>query len=249
MKKQTTNDIQATDQVAEIIITHPQLLKSVLRMGISPALGNTTLAEACSGKSMELELCLEILRISSDPNYKPQTLSRYALLPLVEFYSSSISALRPWFDILGKHLHSLESLQEGLGYSAVIKFFDIYKERVERFISQQEEQLKDTITHLYELFYSPVITEEDLELINKGLLLTNKEEGDIPSNEIGDIYSLLLRHTKVPENQLMYCGTMLQVSDLKYSLECINNIRAKLLYPMVADMARQIRKRKPETEG
>lgn len=247
MKQLHKGGIQASDQVADIIIKYPQLLKPFLNMDIRPALGNTTLQEACDGKSMDLELCIELLRLTIDSRYKPQSVSRYALLPLVDYYSKSLSNLRPWLRILGQHFQRMsESQKEEIGYVAVIKFYDSYAKRLERFISVQEQQLKETVTHLYELFYSPVLTEEDLKLLKSATDLTNKD-GEIPSNELQDILSLLLRHTKAPENPVMYCGAMQQLGDLKSGIDSLNGIRAKLLYPMVNEMVRHIRKRKQET--
>lgn len=250
MRQQSKKDILGTDQVADIIIKYPQLLKPVLRIGIYPSLGNTTLQEACCGKSMDLELSLEVLRLTIDPRHKPASLSRYSLLPLVEYYCKSLSSLKPWLNTLDLHLKKLtETQKEDIGFAAVTKFYENYSNNLMRFISGQEHQLKETLTQLYELFYSPVYTDEDIELAQKALTLTNKEEGEAPSSEIEDIISLLLRHTKLPESPILYCGIMQQLNDIKNTIESLNAIRAKLLYPMVNDMVRQVKKRKQETEA
>ena len=55
--------------------------------------------------------------------------------------------------------------------------------------------------------------------------------------------------TKAPENPILYCGAMQQLSELKSGIDSLNDIRAKLLYPMVNEMVRHIRKRKIETEA
>ena len=92
---------------------------------------------------------------------------------LVDYYSKSLSELRPWLRILGQHFQRMsESQKEEIGYVAVINFYETYAKRLERFISTQEQQLKDTVTHLYELFYSPVLSEEDLELLKNATNLT-----------------------------------------------------------------------------
>ena len=51
MKQPHKGEIQVSDQVADIIIKYPQLLKPFLNMDIRPSLGNTTLQEACDGKA------------------------------------------------------------------------------------------------------------------------------------------------------------------------------------------------------
>lgn len=250
MTTQSKTRILASDQVADIIIKYPRLLSPLLLMGIRPALGNTSLHDACQGKSMGLELCVELLHLTIDLNYKPRSLSRYALLPLVDYYSKSLEGLRPWLHILEQHFQRLsESQREGNGYTVVLNVYQTYAKRLEQFISSQSKQLMEVVTHLYELFYSPVLTDDDLSLLEHAITLTNKENGVIPSNELEDILSLLLRHTEAPDNPFMYYGAIQQLSDIKSTIDSLSGIRTKLLFPMVNEMVRNIRKRKPKTEA
>ena len=232
--------IDANQPIADLIVRYPQLLSPLMVMGIKPALGNSTLNDHCQGRSIGVELCTDLLELLVNPDYQPKAQVRYNLLPLTGYYCKLQQGLRPWLNVLKHHL---QHFTESADSQPVITLCTNFTKNLEDHIAEQAEFVPNVLNRLYELFYSPVFTAEDEHILTDAQTIISKGQGNLFADELDDIVSLLLRHTKVSDNETAYCAAIYQLNQLRASINYIRQIRTKLLHPMVSDMVRTIRRR------
>lgn len=235
--------IDVDQPIADLVVAHPQLLTPLMRMGVKPALGNQTLRQAFEGSSLGLGLCTELLELTINPNYTPQSQVRYSLLPLSEYYSKAVADLRPWLKIMEQHLLFLGKGADETNCQPVQSVFVNFMKATSQQIDNLQKNITPTLQRLYEISYSPILDAEGEKVLENAIEITGKEQGDLSSDEIEDILSLLLRHTQVNVNDIAFCGAIQQLCNLKYAIDSIRNIRVKLLHPMVTELVRNIRRR------
>lgn len=237
--------ISADDQVADIVIGHPILLESLLRMGFKTGWKNLSIKDLCSGSSMGAELCIELLTLTLKEDYRPKKLGRYDMFPLTDYYCKSVSAIKEWLKVIEHHISHLSAN----GVEPVLSLFCNYEQMLVQKADKIEGELPNTLTSLYEIYYSPTSAPLDERILSTATELTHKEAGKLTCGELEDLISLLLRHTTLQTNELSFCATIHQLSKLHSNIESLERIRTRMLYPLVADMTRQIKRRIKEERG
>lgn len=208
-------------------------------MGIRPALGNCTIQEACHGRSINTDLCIQILQLFIDTNKKPQNPVFYNLLPLSDFWVKLQKTLIVELQMTGNHLQFLFRSESEANGQPVIALFNKYLSSVRQLSNEQQDDLPTTLTRFYENYYSP---SSDSKIVDEALALTSKESS-LPIEELDDIISLLLRHTKGIYNDIALNGIILQLCNIRSSLYGMERIRTRMLHCIVNEMAKSMRKR------
>lgn len=233
-------EFTAQTQVADIVSGHPLLFTPLCQLGICPPYGLSTLEDACRGRSMSAELCADALNLLAQPDYKPQKPVPYSLLPLSAFFVKLQAELAGNLQVTGHHLEHLSRNSGEANPQALLTLFGAYASALGSQAASQAETMEGALTLLYERFYSPVAEAGAPEA--RALRLASRESA-LPTAELDDIISLLLRHTSAAGSIAVFSAVIQQLCGLRSTLQGSERIRTKLIRPLVADMARAIAKR------
>lgn len=241
--------IRSTDKSADILLNHPELLTSFIRLGIRPGVGDETIEESSHHTRLHADAFVELINILEDADYQPQSdIQKYNILPLIDFIMTSHSEIEKRLQLIERHLQRLLATLEGEERiaQAISLFYSDFSKELSAVIEEEDSNIFPRIAELYNLYYSPGFVPKESQLTLIDLKESDKRYMAI-EEKMNDLFSLLIRHIQGKYDETLYCGAYQLLINLRFEFQSLHAVCIKMLLPAAVDMMHSI-KRKGSTK-
>ena len=235
------NKISPNTKLADIILENETLIPILSRFGIHLGIKDKSIKDICKETAIQKDLLICVIKTLVDPHFNPtETLQTFSVLQLVDYLKKENQYFLKELEIISIHIDDLICLSDSKNNNLLLlkKIFSEYKQEMNLFFQQKEEQLFPHIISIYEEYYSPIIQNKGK---NKKLLFPDNE-AELLSKKLSNIKLLIIKDINGEYEEEMLFSVLLSLSKLEKEINVQKKIENHLLKTIVSEMEESILK-------
>ena len=226
--------IEATDKMADILMSNEKLLLIIERFGIPLGVGNKTVKDICTKFGLHLPLVLTMMNLFNNQDFVIDNQLTFDMLPgLLEYLKRAhhfyLKEKLPYInELLEKFIQNTDNPDSRM----IQEFFNEYANEVKEHIELEDDIVFPYIFELHKSFNRKAITHDHLKYSIKDF---TEHHSDI-EEKLQDLTSLLIKHFPPTKDHFYRNLILIELFGLQYDLNDHGSIEDKILVPLAKNL-------------